>query len=75
MEKIELQDIIDICEEDKSEYIKLYRPLLGYEDEIELYRGIDDSLEATLDEIENIVGITFPADFLQIYLLMLIYQH
>ena len=69
MEKIELQEIIDACEEGESEYIKLFRPLLGYEDEISLNRGIDDTLEATLDEIESKVGIAFPADFLQIYLL------
>ena len=69
MEKIELQEIIEACESAESEYIKLYRPLLGYEDEIELYRGIDDSLEDTLNEIESMTGIAFPADFLQIYLL------
>ena len=69
MEKIELQEIIDACEEAESEYIKLYRPLLGYEDEISLNRGIDDSLEETLNLIEKKVGIAFPADFLQIYLL------
>ena len=69
MEKIELQDIIDVCVESESEYIKLYRPLLGYEDNVELYRGIDDSLEETLNEIENMTGIAFPADFLQVYLL------
>lgn len=69
MEKIELQEIIEACESAESEYIKLYRPLLGYEDEITLYRGIDDRLEDTLNEIERKVGIAFPADFLQIYLL------
>lgn len=69
MEKIELQEIIEACEEAESEYIKLYRPLLGYEDEISLNRGIDDSLEETLNEIETKVGVSFPADFLQIYLL------
>ena len=69
MEKIELQDVIDACEAAESEYIKLYRPLLGYEDDVELYRGIDDSLEQILTEIEEMVGIAFPADFLQIYLL------
>lgn len=69
MEKIELQEIIDACEEAGSEYLKLYRPLLGYEEEIELYRGIDDSLEEILNEIETKVGVEFPADFLQIYLI------
>lgn len=69
MEKIELQEIIEACDEADSEYIKLYRPLLGYEDEISLNRGIDDSLEFTLNEIEKKVGLEFPADFLQIYLL------
>lgn len=69
MEKIELQEVIEACEEAKSEYIKLFRPLLGYEDEISLNRGIDDSLEETLNEIEKKVGIAFPADFLQIYLI------
>ena len=53
MEKIELQEIIEACDEADSEYIKLYRPLLGYEDEISLNRGIDDSLEFTLNEIEK----------------------
>lgn len=69
MEKIELQDIIDACEESKSEYIKLYRPLLGYEDDVSFNVGIDDSMEETLDEIERKVGVAFPADFLQLYLL------
>ena len=69
MEKIELQEIIDACEEAGSEYLKLYRPLLGYEDAVEFNRGIDDSLEETLNEIEARVGIEFPADFLQMYLL------
>lgn len=69
MEKIELQEIIDACEEAGSEYLKLYRPLLGYEDKLELNRGIDDSLEETLNLIESKVGIEFPADFLQIYLI------
>ena len=69
MEKIELQEIIDACETAESEYIKLFRPLLGYEDDVELYRGIDDSLEGTLNEIEDKVGIEFPADLLQIYLI------
>ena len=69
MEKIELQEIIEACEEAESEYIKLYRPLLGYEDDVTLYRGIDDSMEGTLNEIEQKTGIQFPADFLQIYLI------
>lgn len=69
MEKIELQEIIEACEAAESEYIKLYRPLLGYEDEISLNRGIDDTLEDTLNEIEAKVGLEFPADFLQVYLL------
>ena len=69
MEKIELQEIIEACEEAQSDYLKLYRPLLGYEDNMEFYRGIDDSLEETLEEIEAKVGIDFPADFLQIYLI------
>ena len=69
MEKIELQEIIDACEEAQSDYLKLYRPVLGYEDKLEFYRGIDDSLEETLEEIEARVGIEFPADFLQIYLI------
>ena len=69
MEKIELQEIIDVCEEAQSEYIKLYRPLLGYEDEVVLNRGIDDSLEGVLEEIETLTGVQFPADFLQLYLI------
>ena len=69
MEKIEIQEIIDACEASESEFIKLYRPLLGYDDEVSLNRGIDDSMEETLNEIESKVGIAFPADFLQIYLL------
>lgn len=69
MKKIELQDIIDACEESESEYIKLYRPLLGYEENLNFYMGIDDSMEAVLEEIEKKVGVEFPADFLQIYLL------
>ncbi len=69
MERIEIQEIIDACEASESEYIKLYRPLLGYDDEVSLNRGIDDSMEETLNEIESKVGIAFPPDFLQIYLL------
>ena len=69
MEKIELQEIIEACEESQSEYIKLFRPLLGYEDEISLNRGIDDTLEETMNAIEQKVGVEFPADFLQIYLI------
>ena len=69
MEKIELQEIIEACEEVESEYIKLYRPLLGYEDDISLNRGIDDSLQGTLEAIEAKVGVEFPADFLQVYLI------
>ena len=69
MEKIELQEIIDACEEANSEYLKLYRPLLGYEDKLEFNRGIDDSMEETLNEIEAKVGMEFPADFLQVYLI------
>ena len=53
MKKIELQDIIDACEESESEYIKLYRPLLGYEENLNFYMGIDDSMETVLEEIEN----------------------
>lgn len=69
MEKIELQEIIDACEEANSEYLKLYRPLLGYEEDVEFYRGVDDSMEGTLSEIEAKVGVEFPGDFLQIYLI------
>lgn len=69
MEKIDVQSIIDACEEAKSDYIQLYRPLLGYEDEVELYIGIDDSMQGTLEEIETKVGVAFPVDFLQLYLL------
>ena len=69
MEKIELQEIIDACEEAKSDYLKLYRPLLGYEDNVSFNRGIDDGLENILNEIEAKVGVEFPADFLQIYLI------
>ena len=69
MKKIDVQEIIDACEEVKSDYIQLYRPLLGYEDEVELYEGIDDSLQEPLEEIESKVGLAFPADFLQVYLL------
>ena len=69
MEKIELQEVIEACEESESEYIKLYRPLLGYEDQISLNIGIDDSMEKTLEEIEEKVGIECPSDLLQIYLI------
>ena len=69
MEKIELQEIIEACEEAESEYLKLYRPLLGYEDQMEFYRGIDDSLEPSLNEIEGNLGFEIPADFLQVYLI------
>ena len=69
MNKIELQDIIDACEEAESDYLKLYRPLVGYEDELDLNVGIDDSMDDTLNEIEEKIGVAFPADFLQIYLL------
>ncbi len=69
MEKIELQEVIEACEEAESEYIKLFRPLLGYEDDISLNRGIDDSLQGTLEAIEAKVGVEFPADFLQVYLI------
>ena len=69
MEKIELQEIIDTCEEAGSDYLKLYRPLLGYEENVEFYRGIDDSMEETLNQIEAKVGVEFPADLLQIYLI------
>ncbi len=69
MEKIELQEIIDACTEVESEYIKLYRPLLGYEDSVNFYRGIDDSLEEALDELETDIGMKIPADLLQVYLI------
>ena len=69
MKKIELQEIIDACEEANSEYLNLYRPLLGYEDDLDFNVGIDDSLEGMLNEIEARVGIEFPADFLQVYLI------
>lgn len=69
MEKIELQEIIDACEEAKSEYINLYRPLLGYEDQISLYRGIDDSVLEIVSAIEGAANIQLPADFFQVYLL------
>ena len=69
MEKIELQEIIDACEESGSDYLRLYRPLLGYEDEVSFYRGIDDSMEPVLDEMEAKLGLALPADFLQVYLI------
>jgi len=69
MEKIELQEVIEACENAKSDYIKLYRPLLGYEENLHLIRGIDDTMEETLNEIEARIGIEFPADLLQIYLI------
>lgn len=69
MEKIEVQEIIDACEEAQSDYIKLYRPLLGYEDEVVLYRGIDDSMEKILNEIEEKAGVAFPSDLIEIYLM------
>lgn len=69
MEKIELQEIIDACEQAKSDYLQLYRPLLGYEENIQFYRGIDDSMQEVLEEIEAKVGLAFPADFLQLYLI------
>ena len=69
MEKIELQEIIDACEKSGSEYINLYRPLLGYEDDITLYRGADDSVMDALTEVETKIGLEFPADFFQVYLL------
>ena len=69
MKKIELQEIIEACEAAESEYLRLYRPLQGYEDELEFNIGIDDSLEEVLTEIENKVGIQFPGDLLQLYLI------
>lgn len=69
MEKIELQEIIDACEESKSEYINLYRPLLGYEDQVTLYRGVDDSVLGIIAEIEEVTNVQLPADFFQVYLL------
>lgn len=69
MEKIELQEIIDVCENEKSEYINLYRPLLGYEDEITLYRGVDDSALDVVAEVEAKSQIKFPPDLFQVYLL------
>ena len=69
MKKIELQEIIEACEESESEYLKLDRPLHGYEDELDFNVGIDDSLEETLNLIEAKIGIEFPADFLQLYLI------
>lgn len=69
MAKIELQEIIDVCEASESEYLKLYRPLLGYEDEVSFNVGIDDTLEAALNKLEEKVGIEVAPDFLQIYLI------
>lgn len=69
MEKMELQEIIDACEKAESEYLDLYRPLLGYEDELTFYRGADDSIMDTIKEMEEKIGIQFPPDFFQIYLL------
>lgn len=69
MKKITLQEIIDACQEAESEYLKLYRPLLGYEEELDFNLGIDDSLEEMLNQIEKKIGIEFPADFLQLYLI------
>lgn len=69
MEKIEIQEIIEACEEAESDYLRLYRPLLGYDEEVLLNRGVDDRVEETLNEIESKVGLSFPADFLQVYLI------
>lgn len=69
MENIELQEIIDACEESESDYIALFRPLLGYEDNVEFHRGIDDSLQDTLEEVEEKIGVEVPGDFLQLYLI------
>ena len=55
MKKIELQEIIDACEEAGSEYLKLYRPLQGYEDELEFNVGIDDSLEDALNQYRGAI--------------------
>ena len=59
--RIEIQEIIDACEESGSDYIKLYRPLLGYEDEVVLNRGIDDSME----ENEYIISAKCSIEYLK----------
>lgn len=69
MDKVELQEIIEACEKADSDYIRLYRPLLGYEENLDLNRGIDDSLEETVNLLERNVGIELPGDLLQLYLI------
>ena len=67
MKNITLDYLLELVE--GTRFHKIFRALLGYEDEVELFAGIDDSLEANVDELEEIAGFEIPGDFLHILLL------
>lgn len=67
MKEITLETVLNAVEE--SEYNILYRPLLGYEDNLKFYEGIDDSMEHLLDDLEAVVGFEIPGDLIQLYII------
>ncbi len=67
MKEITLESVLNLIE--GTEYPILYRHLLGYEEHVKFYDGIDDSMEPLLDELQELVGFEIPGDLIQLYLI------
>ena len=67
MNEISLEELLAVIED--TDYYPLFRPLLGYEDFIKFYEGIDDSMEHLLDEVQDLVGFEFPGDLIHVLLM------
>ena len=68
LKKISLSGLVDVLDETQSEFADFFRPMLGYEAVLELYDGIDDSVEQLLIEIEDESGFEFPSDLVDFYI-------
>lgn len=68
LKEIKLSNLVDILDEDESEFADFFRPMLGYEAVLKLYEGIDDEVEPLLGEIEDELGFEFPYDLVNFYM-------
>lgn len=68
LREINLSSLVDLLDEEKSEYADFFRPMLGYEAVLTLYDGIEDNVESLIVEIEDETGYEFPSDLVSFYM-------
>lgn len=68
LKEITLSSLVDLLDENKSEYADFFRPMLGYEAILRLHDAISDDIEPLLVEIEDETGYEFPSDLIEFYM-------